>query len=128
MSEQNLQRLRMHQDNKTKGAMQNDCGWAADRIESLEAQLAEAKIENENVRLANIDAGHWVDAAKHDIDQLTAQLEECRKDAARYKWLRYNCGFGISEKLFGVQEMRVFKDADLDSMLDAALSQEKADD
>ena len=38
-----LIRLRMHPDNKTKRAMQQDCEWAADCIEKLEAEVARWK-------------------------------------------------------------------------------------
>lgn len=76
---------------------------------------------------ATIAAGEEVEAMRSRISALEAerdalglQLQVPEKDAARYRWLRYNRGFSIANQLFGEQSMFEFSIETLDSLIDKA--------
>lgn len=54
-----------------------------------------------------------------------AELDALRKDAERYRWLRYNASYSIHEMLFGKPAfITTHKESDLDEAIDAAIAAE----
>ena len=101
---------------------EKDARQAADRIESLEAMAGDMeKLYNETML---------------ERDSLAVQLQECRKDAERYRWLREQPASLEPGRIDVVQwvpaddasndghEIRL---ENLDAAIDAAMSQEKAE-
>ncbi|MEN6547397.1 MAG: hypothetical protein ABFE07_15275, partial [Armatimonadia bacterium] len=53
-----------------------------------------------------------------------AEFERLRKDAERYRWLRYNASYSIHEMLFGKPAfITTHKESDLDGCIDAAIGE-----
>ena len=105
----------------------------------LEAKFHAQEARTANATIAEIyqlctgatgEPGNWhgAEPVRRHIESLEAQLQECRKDAARYRWLRNRRDSDI--EVIGPEgdepEQYLYDDA-LDLAIDAAMSQEKAD-
>ena len=52
------------------------------------------------------------------LERRDARILELERDAARYRWLRYNASFTIYSFLFGEPSMAHHAESDLDAAID----------
>jgi len=110
-----------------------------ERVEVIETgDYERLSAENEALKAANLDGVAWVNSARTEIEEMKAELAEarrvreetlaeaaeCRKDAARYQWLRsINCPWPGVFQHEGNDDYgwSAIAGQDLDAAIDAAL-------